>query len=202
MVIDLWLKTWKMLIFAHSSFTVTSQQWSLLKYNCDLWVLWNISRHISGILWPKLLYLHKVSKNKAQGYCTPLKWVIKWESILKLGIIRWEQNVNKRGVIHWHENGGQCGRTSYPSHIFRERPSRPALPAWAATLTRSRSWKGDLGVEKLEFYSNQKNLTSVAFDWKVWKLIIDFKILLFFFIYFITFYLQEDHKNFENLKKR
>ena len=63
-------------------FTVTSQQWSLLKYYCDFWVPWNISDQIHRILCPKLLLLffffekmHKIFKNKAQGCSTPLSWI-------------------------------------------------------------------------------------------------------------------------------
>ena len=74
-VTDLWnIKPWKILIFAHF-FTLTSLQWSLLKWNCDFWVPWNISDQIHGILCPKLFLffekMRKVFKNKAQGCCTP-----------------------------------------------------------------------------------------------------------------------------------
>ena len=57
-------------------FTVTSQQWSLLKQKYDFWVPWNISDQIHRIFYPKLLYffekMHKVFKIKAQGCSTPL----------------------------------------------------------------------------------------------------------------------------------
>ena len=57
-------------------FTVTSQQFSLLKLNCYFGVPLNISDQIHMISCPKLLYflekLQKVFKNKTQGCCTPL----------------------------------------------------------------------------------------------------------------------------------
>ena len=44
-------------------FAVTSQQWPLLKWNCDFWVPWNISDQIHRILCPNLVYfLRKCTK--------------------------------------------------------------------------------------------------------------------------------------------
>ena len=60
----------------HTFFTVTSQQWYLLRQNWDFWVPWDIPDQIDRICCPKFLYffekMHKVFKNKAQGCCTPL----------------------------------------------------------------------------------------------------------------------------------
>ena len=57
-------------------FAVTSQQWPLMKRNCDFWVLWNISDQIQkdtlskfGLFFQKM---YKVLKNKAQRCSTPL----------------------------------------------------------------------------------------------------------------------------------
>ena len=40
-------------------FTVTSQQWSLLKQNYDFWVPWNISDQIHFIFWENAQSLQK-----------------------------------------------------------------------------------------------------------------------------------------------
>ena len=57
-------------------FIVTSQQWSLLKWNCDFLVPMNISDQIHGILCPKLLNffekMHKIFKNKGPVVQYPL----------------------------------------------------------------------------------------------------------------------------------
>ena len=56
-------------------FVVTSQQWPLLKYNCDFWVPWNISDQIHRILCPNLLYFvrkcTKSSKIRPRGAVPP-----------------------------------------------------------------------------------------------------------------------------------
>ena len=55
-------------------FTVTSQPWSLLKWNCELWVPWNISNQICWILCSNFFFfkIHEVFQNKVQAYSTPL----------------------------------------------------------------------------------------------------------------------------------
>ena len=77
MIIDLWIKTWKILIFTHClPGIVTSQSWSLLKWKCDFLVPWNISNQIHWILCPKWLYFlrkyTKSSKIRSRG-AVPLK---------------------------------------------------------------------------------------------------------------------------------
>ena len=60
----------------HTFFTVTSQQWSPLKENCDFWVPleyfwpdpWDTLSKVA-LVFEKM---HKVFKNKAQRYSTPL----------------------------------------------------------------------------------------------------------------------------------
>ena len=58
-------------------FAVTSQQWPLLKWNCDLWVPWNISDQIHRILCPNLVYFlrkcTKFSKIRPRGAVPPKK---------------------------------------------------------------------------------------------------------------------------------
>ena len=56
-------------------FAVTSQQWPLLKRNCDFWVPWNISDQIHRILCPNLVYFlrkcTKSSKIRPRGAVPP-----------------------------------------------------------------------------------------------------------------------------------
>ena len=45
--------------------------------------------------------------------------VIKWESILKMGVIRWEQNVkNKKGVIQWQVVWKWVNVAAHTRHVF------------------------------------------------------------------------------------
>ena len=96
--------------------------------------LWNggsrISKSISAIfLWPPPLWWSKIlwPPGPPELQCWRNMGSLSERALLKMGVIRWEQNVkNKKGFIQWQEvwNGGQRGRT-YQSHIFREWPPPP-----------------------------------------------------------------------------
>ena len=71
-------------------FTGTSQQWSLLKWNCDFWVSWNISDQLHRIHCPKLLYFFrkctKSSKIRLRGAVPPFNWGA-WPTNVNLELI-------------------------------------------------------------------------------------------------------------------
>ena len=71
-------------------FTLTSQQWSLLKWNCDFLVPWNISEQKHRTLCPKLLYVlrecAKSLKIRPRGTVPPWSMMHLLEKQLKIQI--------------------------------------------------------------------------------------------------------------------